>query len=155
MSDKLIKPTFIVFEPCYDFFDVMHYLEKKYNFDMHDYGKRAEYHFKCVNAGDAICGDNSWYVTKPNEYTELQQKAHDVYTELKKSEPEYQNFWHLYCDDINGNDSFFYMYIGGDDDSEDDDSDDDYPDWAKEILTLIRKEFASEEDEYIKFYVSW
>lgn len=125
----------------------MDYLEKKYNFDMYDYGKRNKYQAKCVEAGDAICGDNSWYITKPNDYTELQKKAHDVYEELMKSQPEYQNFWHLYIDNINGNGSFFYMYIG---------ENDDYPDWAKEILALIKKEFGGTiDDDHLKFYVSW
>jgi hypothetical protein len=55
-------------------------------------------------------------------------------------EKEYQDFWHLYCDDIAGNGSILYMSLNVDEDHN-------YPDWAKEILKLIKDEFGEYADE--------
>jgi hypothetical protein len=54
-----------------------------------------------------------WYTTFPHKHTEEHKKASDLYNELTKIEPPYQDFWHWWINNIDErfkNDSYSIAY---------------------------------------------
>lgn len=153
---ELKKPQKHIVEH-WDYTEIINYIETKYNIRTRDYAGRWQVQRDAVAIGDEICGDNSWYRTTKDQMTEKQEEASAAYNKYCQDNVRpYQDFWHLYCDEIAGNGS--YMWLSFEPLFEEYDPDDpySYPDWAKEILRLIKDEFAPGENEWdLKCWVEW
>lgn len=84
----------------YDYFEMVDYVEKKYRVDTRDFAGRFKHGHISMLMASAAYDDETWYYTKPAEFTDTQKAAHDCYVELMKAEPPYQDYWHEICDDI-------------------------------------------------------
>lgn len=142
--------------------DMIDYIEKKYKIDTRDYAgsHKPETRDRCLREACKQVGADYEIVnedlTKADEKNpgvekklEIRRKIYDIYDKLL---PPYQDFWHLYSLSISGNGS--EMYIGFEeleDDHEYYPGEEPYPEWAKEILRLIKKEFG----KYIKDNELW
>ena len=149
---ELTKPT-LVTVTHWDYHQVIHYIEQKYKINVRDYAN-SDCHF---NTWCDIHGLPQW-----DEKGRDRGSSQIFFTQYNHApdghaaRPPYQDFWHIYAEYIDGNGSYLYLsfeplYPTGD---PDDDEYPDYPDWAKEILTLIRDEFSPEGKD-MKCWVAW
>lgn len=66
--------------------------------DIRDYADTDSARVKAFEE-TAKLGDNSWYSTPYAEFTEVQQKQHDIYKKFTADIP-YMDFWHWWIDNI-------------------------------------------------------
>ena len=141
--------------------DMIGYIEKKYKIDTRDYAgsHKPETRDRCLREACKQVGVDyetlNEDLTKANKKDpevkkkrEIRIKIHEICDKLT---PPYQDFWHLYCDGISGNGSEMFIGFG-----ELEDGRKYYPEWAKEILRLIKKEFGEYIDgNELRCWVEW
>ncbi len=162
---ELVKPTKVIIEH-WDYHDIIDYIEQKYNIKTRDYAGRFDY--KRHWAGDY---PTTFWAKKhgydhtvlngnfpmDSEEMRLRIKINEEYRKApdgEAAEPEYQDFWHLYRDQIAGNGSYLWIGFEPLDEEYNPNNKYSYPEWAKEILKLIKDEF-SPDGEDMKCWIEW
>lgn len=148
------KPTPRPRTPVLDYHQMIHFVEDKYSILVRDSGKQRIHQAKAKAEGDKICPDGSWFRAYPKDYTELQQKANDVYVKIMEDEPPYLDYWHWLLDNdfasgmgsLNGSTQYICL-----------EQSPEKPDWVNKINQLIYDEFGEycEKGKELEVEVCW
>lgn len=141
--------------PAIDFCPFARELEKAYGFEHRDMGGKYKHQREAKEVADKIDGSDGWYTTRPADYNEKQKEASDVYHELLKSSPPYQDVWHWLLDNDfdefqRGSDNNYLSFSSLEEEET--------PEYVKVFLRAVQevvKDHPAYDGEDVRFHIDW